>query len=74
MSDVIALVQVDEQRISEGGTYDSDDPRVQRNPQWFSSGEEIIDREFTVAEVVAEPEPSEEPGAEQDTTPSEPEG
>ncbi len=52
MSDVIALVTADEHRIYEGGVYDSDDPRVQRNPQWFAEkGEEIIDREFTVKEV-----------------------
>ena len=35
MSDVVALVQVDEQRIIEGEKYSSDDPRVVRNPQWF---------------------------------------
>ena len=66
MSDVIALVQVDEFQIIEGETYSSDDPRVQRNPQWFSSGEEVIDRDFAVEEVepTPEPEPAPEPEAE----------
>lgn len=63
MSEVIALVQVDEQQIVEGGVYDSDDPRVQRNPQWFSG--DVIEREFPVEEVAPEPEPVPEPVVEE---------
>ncbi len=55
--DVVALVQVDEHQIIEGGVYDSEDWRVVRNPQWFSNGEDVIDRTFEVTETepVADP-------------------
>ena len=62
MSDVVALVQVDEFQIIEGETYSSDDPRVQRNPQWFAGAGEVVD-EIPAPEQV-EIERTEEPEAE----------
>ena len=71
MSEVVALVQVDEQQIVEGGSYDSADPRVTRNPQWFSHGEDVIDRTFEVSEPSPEPEPTPEPVEELQPEPAE---
>ena len=67
MSDVVALVQVDEFQIIEGETYSSDDARVARNPQWFSAldgtpvAEEVPAPEQVEIERTEEPEAEPEP-------------